>query len=80
MKETRSNMKSLELPHNNYWISIFQHSVSCTIWPSRGSNEYPQCMFWIQIEKIRYTPVYPLARFSILSGVKGGIHFTDMFS
>ena len=21
-----------------------------------GSNEYPLCMFWIKIKKIRYTP------------------------
>ena len=24
-----------------------------------GSNEYPQCMFWIKNKKIRYSPANP---------------------
>ena len=24
-----------------------------------GSNEYPQCMFWVKNKKIRYTPANP---------------------
>ena len=31
-----------------------------TLWVHRGgSNEYPQCMFWIKNKKIRYTPANP---------------------
>ena len=27
--------------------------------PRRGSNEYPQSMFWAEIRKIMYNPVSP---------------------
>ena len=43
-----------------------------------GSNEYPLCMFWIKIKKIRYTPANIV--FLYKSGVQGCIYFTDMFS
>ena len=34
-----------------------------------GSNEYPQCMFWIKNKENRYTPAKP--SFSIKVGFKG---------
>ena len=42
---------------------IFAQNIDrgCTLeLPRRGgSNENPQCMFWIKNKKNRYTPVYP---------------------
>ena len=45
-----------------------------------GSNEYPHSMFWIKNTRSTcgYTPVNH--SFTIKSGVKGYIYFTDMFS
>ena len=43
-----------------------------------GADKYPQSMFWIKDRKqfiLLYTPVLLYK-----SGVKGGIHFTDMLS
>ena len=38
-----------------------------------GSNEYPQCMFWIKNKKIVYTPANP-SFFYIKVGFKGVLH------
>ena len=35
---------------------IFAQNMACR---RGGSNEYPQCMFWIKIKKIMYTPANP---------------------
>ena len=46
--------------------------------PRRGSNEYPQSMFWGKNKQHSiplHTPILLYKR-----GVKGGIHYTDMFS
>ena len=45
---------------------------------TRDSNEYPRCLFWIKIRKLGIPLQTPV--FLYKSGVKGGIHFTDMFS
>ena len=41
----------------------FAQNMHCgyTLEPPRrgGSNEYPQCMFWIKNKKIKYTPANP---------------------
>ena len=61
---------------------IFAQNLDCgyTLEPHRrgGSNEYPQSMFWSKNKKTGiplHTPVLPYK-----SGVRGGIHFTDVFS
>ena len=43
-----------------------------------GSNEYPQSMFEAEIRR-KGVPLHTLVLL-YKSGVKGGIHFTDMFS
>ena len=52
-------------------LYIFAQSIHCgyTLEQPRrgGSNEYPQCTFWIENKKIRYTSAYP--SFAIESGV-----------
>ena len=54
---------------------IFAKNIHCgyTLEPPRrgGSNEYPQCMFWIKNNKIRYTPANPSFFFYIKVGYKG---------
>ena len=54
-------------------FKIFAQNIHCgyMLEPPRrgGSNEYPQCMFWIKNKKIRYSPVYP--SFAIKVGYKG---------
>ena len=44
-------------------FNISAQNIHCgyTLEPPRrgGSNEYPQCMFWINNKKIRYTPANP---------------------
>ena len=44
-------------------FNVFAQDIHCwyTLEPPRrgGSNEYPQCMFWIKNKKIRYTPANP---------------------
>ena len=57
-----------------YIFLIFAPNIHCgyTLEPPRGggSNEYPQCMFWIKNKKIRYTPANP-SFFYIKVGFKG---------
>ena len=54
---------------------IFAQNIDCgyTLEPPRrsGSNEYPQCMFWMKNNKIRYTPSNPSFFFYIKVGFKG---------
>ena len=44
-------------------FNILAQNIHCgyTLEPPRrgGSNEYPQCMFWIKNKKIRFTPLKP---------------------
>ena len=44
-------------------FNIFAQNIHCgyTLETPRrgGSNDYPQCMFWIKNKKNRYTPAYP---------------------
>ena len=48
---------------NVYNFNILAQNIHCgyTLEPPRrgGSNEYPQCMFWIKNKKIGYTPANP---------------------
>ena len=49
---------------NNFdFLNVFAQNKHCEYSlepPQRGgSNEYPQCMFWIKNKKIRYTPANP---------------------
>ena len=57
---------------------IFAQNIDCgyTLEPPQGggSNEYPQSMLWSKNKK----NMYPVLQYK--SGVRGGIHFTDMFS
>ena len=61
---------------------IFAQNIQCAyiLEPlcKGGSNEYPQCIFWVKNKKIRYTLQTPV--FLYKSGVYVGIHFTDMLS
>ena len=43
-----------------------------------GSNEYPLSMFWSKNKKNRYILHNPVLLYT--SDVRGGIHYTDMFS
>ena len=65
-----------------FFFFNFAPNIDCgdTLVPPRrgGSNEYPQSMFWSKNKKNRYTPAYPNLLYK--SGVKGGIHYTGMFS
>ena len=60
----------------------FAQNIDCgyTLEPPRrrGSNEYPQSMFWSKNMKNRYTLANPV--FLYKSGVQGGILFMDMLS
>ena len=42
-------------------FNILAQNIHCgyTLEPPRGSNEYPQCLFWIKNKKIRFTPSNP---------------------
>ena len=56
--------KNLKFHWKNFDIfNIFAQNIDCgyTLEPPRrgGSNEYPQCMFWIKNKKIRYTAANP---------------------
>ena len=42
---------------NLYFYS--KHTLWVQVRWQGGSNEYPQCMFWIKNKKIRYTPANP---------------------
>ena len=60
----------------------FSQNIHCgyTLEPPRrgGSNEYPQCMFWIKNKKNSYTPANP--SFSIEKwGIRGYIFHGDVF-
>ena len=61
---------------------FFAQNINCgyTLESPRrgGSNEYPQSMFWGKNNKICIPLQAPV--FLYKSGVKWGIHFTDMFS
>ena len=41
------------------FIGFFKIFLIFNISCRGGSNEYPQCMFWIKNKKIRYTPANP---------------------
>ena len=45
-------------------LNIFTQNIHCgyKLEPLRrgGSNEYPECMFWVKNKKIRYIPANPI--------------------
>ena len=61
---------------------IFAINIHCgySLEPPRrgGSNEYPQCTFWIKNKTIRNTSAKP--SFSSIKLGFEGVYFTDMFS
>ena len=82
-KEKNLDCKNENFHWKNFDIFlIFAQNIDCgyTLKPPRrgGSNEYPQCMFWIKNKKIRYTPAIP--SFSILKwGLRGFILHGHVF-
>ena len=56
-----SDVKIEKLTRKKFDIFNNFQNIHCgyTLEPPRGSNEYPQCMFWIKSKKIRYTPANP---------------------
>ena len=64
----------------NHVFLILAQNIDCeyTLEPPRGSNEYPQSMFWIKNKKIRYTPASP--SFTISKwGIKGYFYSRTCF-
>ena len=58
------SLKKLNFRWKNFdAFNILAQNIHCgyTLEPPQqgGSNEYPQCMFWIKNKKIRYTPANP---------------------
>ena len=64
----------ISLEKKNRFFNITAQNIHCgyTLEQPRrgGSDEYPQCMFWIKIKQKRYTPANPQF-FYIKVGIKG---------
>ena len=62
---------------------IFAQNIDCGYTlepPRRGSNEYPQFMFWSKNKKTGIPLHIPVLLHVCKSGVQWGIHYADMFS
>ena len=60
-------------------FNMFAQNIECgyTLELPRGSNEYPQSMFWIKNKKNSYTPEYPLVSLYTI-GIQGDIYCYDL--
>ena len=54
-----SSTRTKLLKHKKYVLGFDPNADHDSHLHRGGSNEYPQCMFWVKNKKIRYTPANP---------------------